>query len=134
MSATHCMILKRVSHYIHYSNSSWTVACIIYFLFWIILQHPSTKEYKDSIYFLIFSLAVLLQCVKDLHQVQDRKEQLKNRSPLPCFNECILKCTVYLSLFKNQFMSIGCWGPALADPGYSKQGRCRRGSGYNSFN
>jgi len=107
MSATHCMILKTVSHYIHYSNSSWTVACIIYFLFWIILQHPSTKEYKDSIYLLIFSLAVLLQCVKDLHQVQDRKEQLKNRSPLPCFDECILKCTVYLSLFKNHFMSLG---------------------------
>ena len=27
-----------------------------------------------------------------------------------------------------------CRGPAPADPGYSKQGRCRRGSGYNSFN
>ena len=26
-----------------------------------------------------------------------------------------------------------CWGPAPADPGYSKRGRHRRGSGYNSF-
>ena len=29
---------------------------------------------------------------------------------------------------------VHCRGPAPADPGYSKQGRCRRGSGYNSFN
>ena len=27
-----------------------------------------------------------------------------------------------------------CRGPAPADPGYSKRGRRRRGSGYNSFN
>ena len=27
-----------------------------------------------------------------------------------------------------------CWGPAAADPGYSKRGRHQRGSGYNSFN
>ena len=29
---------------------------------------------------------------------------------------------------------IKCRGPALADPGSSKRGRCWRGSGYNSFN
>ena len=30
--------------------------------------------------------------------------------------------------------TILCRGPAPADPGYSKRGRRRRGSGYNSFN
>ena len=40
--------------------------------------------------------------------------------------------TTYLSYVAVRI--IKCWGPAPADPGYSKRGQRRRGSGYNSFN
>ena len=34
----------------------------------------------------------------------------------------------------HEVMGLDCQGPAPADPGSSKRGRRRRGSGYNSFN
>ena len=34
----------------------------------------------------------------------------------------------------NTWEAHDCQGPTPADPGSLKQGRCRRGSGYNSFN
>ena len=39
-----------------------------------------------------------------------------------------------MTLLDAYFIFILCRGPAPADPGSSKWGRCRRGSGYNSFN
>ena len=39
-----------------------------------------------------------------------------------------------LFLFLAVASAMWCQGPAPADPGYSKRGRRRRGSGYNSFN
>ena len=36
-------------------------------------------------------------------------------------------------IFKKPRKYVVCRGPAPADPGYSKRGQRRRGSGYNSF-
>ena len=36
--------------------------------------------------------------------------------------------------FESPVLGATCRGPALADPGSSKRGQRRRGSGYNSFN
>ena len=44
------------------------------------------------------------------------------------------KCKKAKWLSEEVLQIVVCRGPALADPGYSKRGRCRRGSGYNSFN
>ena len=42
--------------------------------------------------------------------------------------------TGLISFRIDWFDLLACRGPAPADPGSSKRGPCRRGSGYNSFN
>ena len=52
-----------------------------------------------------------------------RLEQLSSRSSSSCNG-----------IVNQDSMELHCQCPAPADPGYSKRGRRRRGSGYNSFN
>jgi len=69
----------------------------------------------------------------------ESQEELK--SHLMKVKEDREKAGLKLNIQKTKIMASGpitlgqiCRGPAPADPGYSKERRHRRGSGYNSFN
>ena len=69
----------------------------------------------------------------DTDLIAESEEELK--SLLMKVKEESGKVDLKLNILKMKTMTPGpCQGPARADPGSSKWGRCRRGSGYNSFN
>ena len=57
-----------------------------------------------------------------------------NCSDLGAQENKISHCFIVSPSICHEVMGLDCQGPAPADPGSSKRGRRRRGSGYNSFN
>ena len=62
------------------------------------------------------------------------KVGIQNPTYEPTCTHCFSVPLIRHSLESVHVHACVCQGPALADPGSSKWGWCRRGSGYNSFN
>ena len=74
-----------------------------------------------------------LRFADDTNVIAESEEELK--SLLMKVKEKTGNFGLKLNILKMKTMTPGpCQGPAGADPGSSKWGRCPRGSGYNSFN